>query len=369
MIAGSAAGPAETGLTPDQRAAARPVAFHVPATTANLGPGFDALGLALTLDNTVEMAIDPPEAPAVTITIQGEGEAELARDRTNLVYQAAVAVFERARRRVPPLRIHLVNRIPLAAGLGSSAAAIVGGISAANEVAGSPLSKDELLDLATSIEGHPDNVAPALFGGFMVATMDRNGRITYCRLEPPQNLKCVVAVPQYKLATSESRRVLPQVVSHRDAVYNVGRAALLVSALSQGRLSLLETAMEDRLHQPYRSSLVPGMDAVFKAAKEAGALGVALSGAGPTLIAFCAGAEDDVARAMSQALSWSGVESRVMVLKPGLSGARIGPSQHLAGHSPGGPGGASSGAGGRGRGGVGRGPAPRHNARVSGDHA
>ena len=311
------------------RAALRPgaVAYHVPATTANLGPGFDALGLALSLDNTVEMAV--AEGGGITITIQGEGEADLSRDGANLVYRAATQVFEQAGLPVPPLRIHLVNRIPLAAGLGSSAAAIVGGLCAANEIAGSPLSTDALLHLATAIEGHPDNVAPALIGGFVVATVDRNSRITHCRLEPPRDLKCVVAVPQYKLATSESRRVLPQVVSHRDAVYNVGRAALLVSALSQGKLSLLGAAMDDRLHQPYRSSLVPGMDAVFKAAKEAGAMGVALSGAGPTLIAFCAGGEDNVAQAMSQAMSWSGLESRVMILNPSLGGARLGPAYHL----------------------------------------
>lgn len=349
------------GDAPGAGVAARPVAFHVPATTANLGPGFDALGLALTLENTVEMAVLGADDSRLTITVQGEGENDLARDESNLVYRAAAAVFERAKLPVPSLCIHLVNRISLAAGLGSSAAAIVGGLCAANEVAGSPLSQDDLLHLATAIEGHPDNVAPALFGGFMVATMDRDGRITYCRLEPPRDLKCVVAIPRYKLATSEARRVLPQVVSHRDAVYNVGRAALLVSALSQGKLSLLDTAMDDRLHQPYRSSLVPGMDAVFKAAKEAGALGVALSGAGPTLIAFCAGGEESVARAMAQALSWSGVESRVMVLKPSLSGAHSGPSQHLSGLGCG----PAQGTSGR----SGKDSAGRRSGRISGEHA
>lgn len=294
------------------------VRVQVPATAANLGPGFDCLGVALQLYNTVEVA---RANAGLFIEVQGEGAAEIARDESNIVYRAALRVFKQTENVPRGLRIKLINNIPVARGLGSSAAAIVGGLIAANTLAGSKLSQKELLNLATAIEGHPDNVAPALLGGIVV-TVPVDGEIKWVKINPPPGLKAVLAIPDFSIFTKTAREALPQLVSLQDTVFNLGRLALLLSAFYQGDLSLLPTAMEDRLHQPYRASLVPGMKKVLAAARLAGARGVCLSGAGPSLLALADNNFELIARVMKETFQQNGVRARTLVLNITPVGAR-----------------------------------------------
>jgi homoserine kinase len=296
------------------------ITVRVPATSANLGPGFDALGLALRLHNT--LVIERAAAPE--IEIEGEGATTLPRDPSHLAYRAAVAVAARAEETAggPPVqafRLKQRNAIPLARGLGSSAAAIVGGAVAANALLGYPLDRQALVDLATEMEGHPDNVAPALFGGLVVCTRTLNG-VRWMRLAPP-SLNVVLAVPDYHVSTEEARRRLPARVPFPDAVFNVTRTALLVAALTGGRPDLLDEATQDRLHQPYREHLVPGLNEVFLAARRAGAYGVALSGSGPAVLAF--GDAAGIGPAMAQAFEAAGATSRILHAEFDIDGAVI----------------------------------------------
>lgn len=294
------------------------VRVQVPATTANMGPGFDCLGMALELHNIVEII---PASRGVAIEVCGEGAAEIPRDETNLVFKSARRVFMQAGFPMAGLKIRLVNQIPVARGLGSSTAAIVGGIIAANILTGGKLSVREMVALASSIEGHPDNVAPAILGGIVVSVND-DGEIKYLKIEPPFGLKGIVAVPDFNLVTKMSREAIPAQVLFQDAVFNVGRVALLVAALHQGDLSMLGAAMEDRLHQSFRSPLIPGLKKVLAAAKLAGARGVTLSGAGPSVIAFADSNFELIARVMGETFQQNGIKSRVLVLKPSPIGAR-----------------------------------------------
>ncbi len=294
------------------------IRVQVPATTANLGPGFDCLGMALELHNIIEII---PTSRSFSIEVSGEGAADIPRDENNLAFQAARRVFQQAGCSMGGLKLRLSNQIPVARGLGSSTSAVVGGIIAANLLTGGRLSVKEMISLASSIEGHPDNVAPAVLGGIVVSVLS-DGEVKYLKIEPPQGLKGVVAVPDFVLTTKTSREVIPSQVSFQDAVFNVGRAALLVAALQQGDLGLLSVAMEDRLHQSFRSSLIPGLKKVIAAAKLAGARGVTLSGAGPTVIAFADANLELIARVMGDTFRQNGVKSRVLVLKPSPIGAR-----------------------------------------------
>ncbi|TJY41429.1 homoserine kinase [Cohnella pontilimi] len=251
----------------------------VPASTANLGPGFDSLGMALPLYSGVAMR----EADATRIQLFGDNLEGVAQDKSNLVYETAQAVFRKAGVSVPELEIGLQSDIPLTRGLGSSAAAIVGALVAANGLIGNPLSNDDLFQMASALERHPDNVGAALFGGFVAAAWDGE-RAGAVRLEPPADLEVLVAIPEFELPTREARNVLPRQVSMEDAVFNLSHSSLLTAALASGRLDLLAFAMRDRLHQPYRSPLVPGMAEILRDAPDHGALGAVLSGAGPTLL-------------------------------------------------------------------------------------
>lgn len=295
------------------------VAVRVPATTANLGPGFDALGLALQLYNRLEVERIPA---GLEIRARGEGAERLPADATNLTYRAFCRVFECHGQPAPPVRMVGEIQVPLSRGLGSSAAAVVGGLIAGNALAGSPLSTEALLRLATELEGHPDNVAPALMGGFTVACLSESG-IAWTRLPPPAGLQAVLAIPEREVPTAQARAVLPEVVPRRDAVLNVGRTALLVAAIATGELALLPAAMRDCLHEPYRAPLIPGMQEALAAAREAGALGAALSGAGSTLLALATEQFEAIGAAMRAALARHGLESRVLTLAPDTEGAVV----------------------------------------------
>ncbi|KYZ77458.1 homoserine kinase [Anaerosporomusa subterranea] len=295
------------------------VIVRVPATTANCGPGFDAVGIACTLYNHLELTIN--ESGNIQITNIGEGSDLLPTDATNITYQAVQSVFAKVGYTCPGLSLTMTNTIPLARGLGSSAAAIVAGLFAANEILGSPLTQEELLDMATAVEGHPDNVAPALYGGIAISAMN-NAKVETLRLLPPRPLSLVVAVPAFALATKTARRVLPKQVSLADAVFNVSRTALMVGALATGNYTYLSTGLEDKLHQPYRQSLIPGMPDVLAAAKTAGAFGAALSGAGPCLIAFTETQADAIGQAMVEAFAHHQVEAKYLTLSIDTEGAK-----------------------------------------------
>lgn len=294
------------------------IAVRVPATIANLGPAFDVLGLAVDLHNTLE--IDRAEAPQVEV--HGEGAGRLPADTTNLVYRAAAAMAERAGARTA-FRLRCRNTIPLARGLGSSAAAIVAGAAGANALFGSPLSADALLDLAWTMEGHPDNVAAALLGGVVLSDVS-SGRLRWTRLEPQLDAALVAAIPEFEVTTEAARRVLPPQVPFRDAVTNVGRAAWLVAALLTGRRELLRQALEDTLHQPYRRPLIPGMEAVMAAARTAGAFGAVLSGSGPTIVAVAPPERAErVGTAMTDAFGRTGVRATHLVLAIDRQGTQM----------------------------------------------
>jgi homoserine kinase len=296
------------------------ITVRVPATSGNLGPGFDVLGLALRLHNTLTLE----RAETAEIEILGEGAATLPRDPSHLAYRAALAVAAQSGRagRAPEVRAFRLrqhNRIPLARGLGSSAAAIVGGVVAANALLGKPLDPQALLDLATELEGHPDNVAPALLGGLVACAKTSQG-VRWLRLTPAP-LRIVAAVPDYPVSTEDARRLLPDRVPFADAVFNVGRTALLVGALAGGRTDLLSDATQDRLHQPYRERLVPGLRQVFAAALRAGAYGVMLSGSGPSVLAL--GDARGIGEAMAEAFRAAGAGCRIHNLEVDTEGAVV----------------------------------------------
>ena len=285
-----------------------------------MGPGYDCLGLALDLWNTIE--VSPSTGRAVSLVVEGEGAGELPGDASNLVYRSMAALWGRVGVEPPAMDIRCRNRIPLKRGLGSSSAAIVGGLTAANHAAGSPLNNDELLEMATAIEGHPDNVTPALLGGMQLVA-NHQGRVIACPVPLPQGLKAVLLVPEVAIATEEARAVLPDQVSRADAVFNMARVAGLVNAMASSRLGDLAWATDDRLHQPYRQALFPSMDAIFAGAVAAGALGVFLSGSGSTILAFSKGNEERVAEGMRTAAAQAGVAGVTMVTQPTQQGAHI----------------------------------------------
>jgi homoserine kinase len=293
------------------------VHVRVPATSANLGPGFDALGLALALYNEVTAG----EADGVSVTIEGEGAGRLPAGGVNVVARGVRQVYEAAGRPFKGVALACVNRVPAARGLGSSAAAWVGGLVAGNALLGGPLSRDALLALAARAEGHPDNVAAALMGGLTVSCAIGDGRIAAVSLPVPAAVRWVVLVPEVTSATSEARAVLPTSFSRADAVFNVQRVALLLAALQSGRVDLLGDALDDRLHQPHRLRLFPWMPVVVKAARAAGALGCVLSGAGPSLLAAVREGTDAVARSMEGALAAAGVRGRARALAVDTEGA------------------------------------------------
>lgn len=293
--------------------------IRIPATTANLGPGFDCLGLALDWWNTIEVE---PIARGLQVECDCPAGVDIPLNRHNLVVYGIDAVYRLAGQKRPPLRIHLTTHIPIASGLGSSSAAIVGGLMAGNVLLGDLYSRDELVTLATRIEGHPDNVAPALLGGLMVAAMDGK-QVTVARFPVPRELRCVLFVPNTTLLTKKARGILPKRIPRADAIYNASRVALWIAALRERRWDWLEVATQDRLHQPYRAKLVPGMYTLFEAAKSAGARGAALSGAGPSIIAFANHHGEPVARAMAQAAQRIGLIGITRVVNVSAKGAQV----------------------------------------------
>lgn len=265
------------------------VTVTVPATTANMGPGFDCLGAALSLYNRFHFTPFTPLSDSEPFQITVEGNAEASRVNTgptNLVYRAFLKCYERLGQSAPPVHIKIVLGVPLSRGLGSSSTAIVGGLMGANALAGSPLNKAALAALANEIEGHPDNVVPALLGGARLAAM-ANGRLQICDVPWHESVVPVVIIPGFELSTADARRVLPGQYSRADVVFNTAHIGLLLRGVATGNGDWIAGGMGDRIHQPYRKKLIPGYDSVHHAALKAGAWGLVISGAGPTLLALC----------------------------------------------------------------------------------
>ncbi|MCK5594610.1 homoserine kinase [bacterium] len=294
------------------------ITVKVPATTANLGAGFDTLALALDLYNYVTIELDTK----THIEVENEGRDSLPLDEKNIVYIAAKAVFDMAEVKMDGLKIKLVNNIPLARGLGSSAAARVGGAMGANYLLGNRFSKDEIMSLTADLEGHPDNVTPALFGGLTISYVDKE-ELKYFKISPSVELKIVVVIPQFEVSTSRAREILPSEVSREDAVFNISRACLLVSSLLTGQLEHIGAGMQDMLHQSYRKKLVPGIDDVFEDAMKSGARGVALSGAGPSITAFTTEGFEKIGNSMQQAFLKHNIKSRFLVTEVNNNGTEI----------------------------------------------
>ncbi len=291
---------------------------RVPATTSNLGPGFDCLGLALDLWNETSFMLVEGRT---RMEIEGEGAGKLPTDENNLIVQAALRAYAEAGQSPPAgFLIRCRNRIPLSSGLGSSAAAILAGLMGANALMDNPLTEERILLIGTTMEGHPDNIAAALLGGLVISAMD--GEEVIARRVDLPKWEAVVVTPQFSLSTHEARRALPSDVSLKAAVFNVGRSALAVEALRNGDIELLRKAMRDELHQPYRLPLIPGAAEALKAAQDLGAA-AALSGAGPSVIAFPKQNAAEVGEAMKTAFERAGLKAREFRLAVAEKGAEL----------------------------------------------
>jgi homoserine kinase len=305
----------------------RRLTVEAPASSANIGAGFDCLGLALDLVNTIELEVQSGRPGEVDLTVEGAGAGELVGERGNRFIRGVEAALFRAYAEAPTRtgwRVEMRNQIPLERGLGSSAAAVVAGLVAGNALAGGALTNADLLDLAMEIEGHPDNVAASLLGGFVVAaSIDR--RIEAIRFDTPRDLRTVLFIPEVRFRTDEMRAALPAKVPLVDAVSNLSRVALGVAGIATGRYDLLRALTVDRLHERYRARAYPQLPSLVEAARAAGAIGACLSGAGSTVIAFT----DSLAvitrieAAFTAVAADRGLPGEVRIVAPRNTGARV----------------------------------------------
>ena len=291
------------------------IVVKTPATSANLGSGFDCLAIALDIFNTVSVEIGNK-----SIQVIGEGENELPVDENNLIYKMIKLVMDQQGYNVPELNIVCENHIPISRGLGSSAAAILSGLLIGNELSENHLSTKDLFALGSEIEGHSDNIAATLFGGCQIVVQDKkiNSNVLI-----PKNLNVVLYIPKEHISTDQARSALPSSLSYSDVTHNLGRIALLINSLNTGNLNDLKIATEDKLHQPYRQSILPFIRVIINAAINAGAYGAFLSGSGSTILALSSGKEMTIAYEMMDAASKAGIEGDTLITKPSFNGAKI----------------------------------------------
>ncbi|MBE6892647.1 MAG: homoserine kinase [Ruminococcaceae bacterium] len=291
------------------------IKIRIPASTANLGSGFDSLGIALNLYNYVEME------PAEGCFISSADGSEIPTGEDNLIYSSAKKVFEKAKVPFTGLKIIEENNVPFARGLGSSSACIVGGVFGANELLGNPFTKDELLSIAAEIEGHPDNVSPALLGGFTANAMEEN-KVCYVKAEVPEKLFFAAFVPPFELKTADARAVMPKEVSVKDSVYNLSRSALITASFLSGKFENLKTGSEDKIHQPFRLPLIPGGSEIIEKSYENGALAAYISGAGSTMMAIFDCGKEEAEKIAKNILSSGDFEGwKYFILNADNSGA------------------------------------------------
>ncbi len=293
------------------------IKVKVPATTANLGAGFDTFGLALSLYN--EFIVE--ESDSIEIETFPKNEF-LENPENNLFVQVLKKACEEKGKTFHGVKLKQINNVPVARGLGSSATAIVGAVLISAFVNKKELSDDEFFKIAYQFEPHPDNLLPAWKGGFTIALMDKE-KTYYQKLDFPEEIKAVVAIPDFQLSTEEARRVLPKEISLSDGIFNVQRASLFVSAVLKKRYDLIKIAMDDRFHQPYRKKLIPGFDNIVQSAIENGALGSSLSGAGPTILALATENFDKIGQAMVSAFEKEGIKAEYKILDIDKEGAKI----------------------------------------------
>ena len=295
------------------------VLVRVPATTANLGSGFDCLGLALDLWNEIEFSVF---GNSLQIEIEREGSDTLPRDATNLIYQCMHTLTKSASQLLPDgIRIKCRNNIPVSSGLGSSSAAVIAGLLGAKKLLGLQISDYELLKTALSFEGHADNISACLYGGLTITALSASEIVVKKLAIKP--LQAVIALPNVNLSTRQARAVLPESVAMRDAIFNISRTGLLINALQEGNYEFMRIAMEDRLHQIYRLGLIPGAETAISSALEAEAVGVALSGAGPSVIAFVEKGDQKVGEAMIQAFNNANIPARLFTSTSTNQGAQV----------------------------------------------
>ena len=294
--------------------------IRIPATSANMGPGFDCIGVALELYNHLWVEEIPK---GLRIEVKRKQEIEIPMDESNLIYQTMKYFYDQKGLIMPGVHLIQEDYIPMVRGLGSSAACIVGGLIAANELAGRPCDKEELAQIAAKLEGHPDNSNPAIFGSMVVGAQDEE-KMMHVRLDLPEDLVFAIMVPEFPVSTAKARGVLPEGYSRKEVVFNVSRGALLVASMMSGKLENLSMAMEDKIHQPYRSQLIPNMGRIFQQAKEYGALASYLSGAGSTLMAMVKKEQSEqFQEKMSQYLQTLPDHWHLTLLKADLEGAKI----------------------------------------------
>ncbi|MCH4157043.1 MAG: homoserine kinase [Acidaminococcaceae bacterium] len=300
------------------------VTIKIPATSANCGPAFDCMGLACTLYDEFTYAVSDEEF-GFHLKVTGEGAGMLHPSGRNLAFASFLHVWNQyTQRQRVGISLIMHNDIPMSRGLGSSSAAIVGGVMAASILSGANLTTEALLNVANKIEGHPDNVAPALYGGFTISCLEED--VPHClRFLPAKPLQFIAVVPEKPLATSLARKAIPHQIPLPDAVFNESRSALLAGALLSGRYEFLPLALEDKLHQPYRAHLIPGMEDVFQAGLSAGAYHCIISGAGSTLMAYADPAQDGAAigQAMVNAFAAHGQKAAAHLLTLDTAGAKI----------------------------------------------
>lgn len=268
------------------------VSVKVPATTANFGSGFDCFGMALPIYNviTIEETVLPGTGVEINIISETDDDDDFAiehipKDENNIIYKAVEMLYNSIGQSPSELKINIKSQIPIAKGLGSSASIIVGGLLAANELLGRPADEAALLSIASEVEGHPDNIAPAIIGGLVLSSQEDDGSILYRKLPWPEEWQLTVCIPDYELATDISRSVLPKEVSMEDATFNTRRTAMFVDALYSRDAELMKLALQDKLHQPYRTKLVPGLQEIMESLKhEENVIGCVLSGAGPSIL-------------------------------------------------------------------------------------
>ena len=308
------------------------VNVKVPASSANIGPGFDCLGMALPLYNiiTIEETVLPGTGIEINIMSKDESIDEstfenIPKDENNLVYKAIEMLYNSIGQEPSELRINIQTGIPIARGLGSSSSIVVGGLLAANELLGRPADEKALLAIATEVEGHPDNVAPAILGGLVLATQEDDGTLSYCKLEWPDEWDITVCVPEFQLATEISRSVLPKEVPMQDAIFNAKHLGMMIQAINTKDSKLMRLAMKDRLHQPYREKLVPGMHEIMEAFKhEDGVLGCVLSGAGPSLLIVSYKYDlDKIKSIVKEAWELQNIKSEIKTFKIENEGAEV----------------------------------------------